>query len=82
MLNFYLRISKNLSQTHEIDAFYFADGQYIDKFVMDCDTEALHFLEKFKEIGDLESLAKCWMRTRVGCQNLFGPGRKVSGFVI
>jgi len=26
---------------------------------MDCDREALHFLEKFNEIGDLESLAKC-----------------------
>ncbi|CAG8532954.1 5195_t:CDS:2 [Ambispora gerdemannii] len=46
-------------QDHEIDTVYFADGRYIDKFVMDCDTEALHFLEKFKEIGDLESLAKC-----------------------
>src|SRR5437868_465250 len=46
-------------QDHEIDAVYFADGRYIDKFVMDYDTEALHFLEKFKEIGDLESLAKC-----------------------
>ena len=26
---------------------------------MDCDTKALHFLEKFKKIGDLESLLKC-----------------------
>jgi hypothetical protein len=49
----------NQVKDHEFDAVCFANGRYINKFVMDCDREVLHFLEKFDEIGDLESLAKC-----------------------
>src|SRR5439155_25265379 len=46
-------------QDYKIDAVCFTKGQYINKFVMDCDREVLCFLEKFNGIRDLESLAKC-----------------------
>ncbi|CAG8575772.1 10503_t:CDS:2 [Paraglomus brasilianum] len=46
-------------QDYETTAVYFADKRYIDKFIVDCEEEVLDFLNKFQEIEDLESLARC-----------------------
>ncbi|CAG8673673.1 8636_t:CDS:1, partial [Paraglomus occultum] len=40
-------------------AVYFAERRSIDKFIVDCEEEVLEFLNKFQDIHDLESLAKC-----------------------
>ncbi|CAG8822598.1 37162_t:CDS:2, partial [Gigaspora margarita] len=47
------------AQDSEIKAVSFATELSIDKFVVNCEEEVLQFLEKFSDIGDLESLARC-----------------------
>ncbi|RGB28982.1 hypothetical protein C1646_672811 [Rhizophagus diaphanus] len=46
-------------QNCETTAVHFADGRFIDKFIMDCEEEVLIFLDKFQDIGDLASLSRC-----------------------
>ncbi|CAG8521045.1 953_t:CDS:2 [Funneliformis mosseae] len=46
-------------QDCETASIYFTDNRFIDKFIMDCEEEVLIFLDKFQDIGDLASLARC-----------------------
>ncbi|CAG8609166.1 7006_t:CDS:2 [Ambispora leptoticha] len=56
-------------QDSEIKAVCFATEQSIDKFVVDCEEEVLQFLEKFSDIGDLESLARCLNENPIDMSN-------------
>ncbi|RIB04707.1 hypothetical protein C2G38_2148899 [Gigaspora rosea] len=56
-------------QDSETKAVCFATELSIDKLVVDCEEEVLQFLEKFSDIGDLESLARCLNENHINMSN-------------
>ncbi|CAG8608489.1 16231_t:CDS:2, partial [Racocetra persica] len=59
----------NQLQDSEINVVCFAAKLSIDKFVVDCEKEVLQYLEKFSNIGDLESLARYLNKNLINMSN-------------
>ncbi|GBB97194.1 hypothetical protein RclHR1_29370002 [Rhizophagus clarus] len=52
-------------QNTDVDAVYFSEGKYIDKFLVDCEEEVLKYLENFDYIDNLKSLEECLDKNRI-----------------
>ncbi|CAG8647631.1 13955_t:CDS:2 [Funneliformis caledonium] len=55
----YINYIADQLQDQNSEAVNFAYGKKIDKFIVDCDEQVLNYLDKFYEVGDLETLGKC-----------------------
>ncbi|KAF0413751.1 hypothetical protein F8M41_007753 [Gigaspora margarita] len=56
-------------QDSEIKAVCFATELSINKFVVNCEEVVFQFLEKFSDIGDLESLTRCLNENPINMSN-------------
>jgi hypothetical protein len=55
----YINYIADQLQDQNSEAVNFAYRKKIDKFIVDCDEQVLKYLDKFYEVGDLDTLGKC-----------------------